>query len=81
MELGKSGFVCASEYGIRYHGLADGEDSSFFLCKQLIPGYLDGVTGEYSTPGIYFVDEKEAEEFDRQFPEKEKLVLPGQLFS
>ena len=77
---GKSGFVCASEYGIRYHGLADGEDSSFFLCKQLIPGYLDGVTGEYSTPGIYFVDEKEAEEFDSTFPPKEKLKLPGQIF-
>ena len=37
--------------------------------------------GEYATPRGYFVDEAEAEEFDRQFPEKEKLVLPGQLFS
>lgn len=26
----------ASEYGIRYHGLPEGEDASFFLCKELI---------------------------------------------
>ncbi len=44
---GKSGFRQASEYGIRYHGLPEGEDASFFLCKELVPGYLDGITGEY----------------------------------
>ncbi len=77
---GKSGFTFASEYGIRYHGLPEGEDASFFLCKELIPGYLDGITGEYATPAGYFVDEAEAEEFDKAFPYKEKLKLPGQLF-
>ena len=77
---GKSGFTFASDFGIRYHGLPDGEDSSFFLCKELIPGYLDGITGEYATPQRYFVDEQEAEEFDKQFPFKEKLKLPGQIF-
>ncbi len=77
---GKSGFTYASEFGIRYHGLPEGEDASFFLCKELKKGYLEGVTGEYATPKGYFVDETEAEEFDRQFPEKEKLVLPGQIF-
>lgn len=77
---GKSGFTFASEFGIRYHGLPEGEDASFFLCKELIPGYLDGVTGEYATPQGYFVDEAEAENFDKQFPYKEKLKLPGQLF-
>ena len=77
---GKSGFTYASHYGIRYHGLAEGEDASFFLCKELIPGYLDGITGEYATPSGYFVDEGDAEEFDKQFPPKEKLKLPGQLW-
>ena len=77
---GKSGFTYASEFGIRYHGLPEGEDASFFLCKELIPGYLDGVAGEYATPAGYFVDEAEAEEFDKMFPYKEKLKLPGQLF-
>lgn len=78
---GKSGFTFASAYGIRYHGLPEGEDASFFLCKELRKGFLDRVKGEYATPKGYFVDEAEAEEFDKQFPEKEKLVLPGQLFA
>ena len=77
---GKSGFTFASNFGIRYHGLPDGEDASFFLCKELEEGYLDGVTGEYAPPQGYFVDENEAEEFDKNFPKKEKLKLPGQLF-
>lgn len=77
---GKSGFTFAGDFGIRYHGLPEGEDASFFLCKELVPGYLDGITGEYATPKGYFVDEQEAEEFDKTFPHKEKLKLPGQLF-
>ena len=77
---GKSGFTYASEFGIRYHGLPEGADASFFLCKELKKGYLDGISGEYTPPKGYFVDEAEAEEFDKQFPSKEKLKLPTQLF-
>ena len=77
---GKSGFTFASEFGIRYHGLPEGEDASFFLCKELIPGYLSGITGEYATPQGYFVSEEDAEAFDRLFPTKKKERLPGQLF-
>lgn len=76
---GKSGFDYASKKGIRYHGLPEGADSSFFLCKELIPGYLDDITGEYAPPQGYFVDKAACEEFDKQFPPKEKLKLPGQL--
>lgn len=77
---GKSGFTYASQFGIRYHGLPEGEDASFFLCKELRPGYLDGITGEYATPQGYFVDEAECEEFDKLFPPRQKLKLPGQLW-
>ena len=77
---GKSGFTYASEFGIRYDGLPEGADASFFLCKELTPGFLDGITGVYGPPQGYFVDEAAAEEFDRQFAPKEKLRLPGQLF-
>ena len=76
---GTCGFDYARNFGIRYHDLPEGADSSFFLCKELKPGYLDGVTGVYQTPKGYYDDEKEAEEFDRAFPPKEKLKLPGQL--
>ncbi len=77
---GKSGFSFASEFGIRYHGLPEDADSSFFLCKELIPGYLNGISGEYAPPQGYFVNEEEAEAFDKSFPYKEKLKLPGQIF-
>ena len=77
---GKSGFTYASTFGIRYHGLPEGEDASFFLCKELIPGYLDDVTGVYEIPQGYYVDEAEVEAFDQEFEPKEKLKLPGQLF-
>lgn len=77
---GKSGFTFASEYGVRYHGLPEGEDASFFLCKELKAGFLAGVSGEYSTPQGYFVNEEECEEFDKLFPPKQKLRLPGQLW-
>ena len=77
---GKSGFTFAKNFGIRYHGLPENADASFFLCKELKKGYLKGVTGEYTPPQGYFVNEDEAEEFDKQFPPKEKLKLPTQLF-
>lgn len=79
---GKSGFDYASKFGIRYHGLPEGEDASFFLLKELEPGYLKGVTGEYETPQGYMVgwnDPDDFEAYDKTFPSKEKLRLPGQL--
>ena len=77
---GKSGFAYAREFGIRYHDLPEGEDDSFFLCRELIPGYLEGITGVYQTPPGYYVKDEEVDEFDKEFPAKEKLKLPGQLF-
>ena len=77
---GKSGFSFARNFGIRYHDLPEGEDDSFFLCRELIPGYLDGITGVYQTPSGYYVDDADVEEFDKGFPPKEKLKLPGQIF-
>ena len=77
---GKSGFDYARNFGIRYHDLPEGADDSFFLCKELIPGYLDGITGIYQTPQGYYVDDADVEAFDRAFPPKQKLKLPGQIF-
>lgn len=77
---GKSGFDYASKFGIRYHDLPEGSDASFFLCKELVPGYLNDVTGVYQTPKGYYVDDSDVEEFDKNFPPKQKLKLPGQIF-
>ena len=80
---GKSGFVTAASKGVRYHGLPEGADASFFLCKELKASYLAGVRGEYETPSAYFVCQQEPAAFaayEAQFPAKEKLRLPGQIF-
>ena len=79
---GKCGFTYARNFGIRYHDLPESADDSFFLCQELIPGYLNGITGEYAPPQGYFAAEQNPEDFeayDAQFPPKEKKVLPGQL--
>ena len=79
---GKSGFVVAKTRGVRYE--AD-PDADYFLIKELIPGFLDQVKeasgGTFKEPDGYFIcDRKDVEAFDRQFPPKEKLRLPGQIF-
>ena len=79
---GKSGFTYARNFGLRYHDLPEGADDSFFLCRELIPGYLSGVTGVYAPPEGYFIAERDPEGFeayDALFPPKVKLKLPGQL--
>ena len=59
--------------------------ADFFLCKELKPGYLDGITGVYATPAAYFVAEENPEDFEKFEQEfnlnnpLEKLKLPGQL--
>ena len=79
---GQSGFTYARDFGIRYHDLPAGADDSFFLCRELVPGYLSGVTGIYTPPEGYFAADQEPEAFaafDALFPPKEKKKLPGQL--
>ena len=81
---GKSGFVVASTKGLRYAEAEPGDDVvPYYLLKELIPGFMDGITGINVVPRGYLVAEenpKDFEAFDAQFPKKEKLKLPGQLF-
>lgn len=77
---GKSGFVTAKRKGVRY---ADDPNADYFLIKELTPGFLNGISGTYKDPEGYFVCEKDPaafERFEAEFPEKQKLKLPGQLF-
>ena len=77
---GKSGFVPAKTKGVRY---ADDPEADYFLIKELIPGFLDSITGTYKDPEGYFACEKNPEafeQFEATFPKKEKLKLSGQLF-
>ena len=77
---GKSGFVPAKTKGVRYY---DDPEADYFLIKELAPGFLNGVSGSYRDPEGYFVAEKNPEafeEYEKTFPEKQKLKKPGQLF-
>lgn len=74
----KSGFVIAKNVGVRY---ADDVDADYFLIKELQSGFLASIqNGTYKDPDGYFVDEKEAELFDKTFPYKEKLKTNTQIF-
>ncbi len=66
---------CLEHYVL--HCLRDDKD---FIPQLNFVMEMDGITGEYATPEGYMVDEKEAEKYDEQFPHKEKLKLPGQIF-
>lgn len=74
---GGSGFVVSKEKGVRYE---DDPEADYFLIAELEDGFLNGISGKYRDPQVYFVDENEAEAFDALFPPREKLKLPGQLF-
>jgi hypothetical protein len=60
--------------------LPQAADHSFFLCKELTPGYRSDVTGVYQTPQGYYVDDADVDAFDKEFPARERLKLPGQIF-
>jgi putative acetyltransferase len=80
---GTCGFVTASSRSVAY--AADAEsDAPYFLLKELSSGFLNkrlaGKSASFREPDGYFVCDDDVEAFDRQFPPKEKLKLPGQLF-
>ncbi|HFI0256672.1 TPA: GNAT family N-acetyltransferase [Streptococcus suis] len=70
------GFVKGKEVGIRYQ--ADPE-ADYFLVKVFQPEALEGRDWWFTDPPGYAVDEEALEDFDKNFPYKEKSVLPGQL--
>lgn len=77
---GKCGFSVASTHGIHYYAEPREAVVPYFLLRELKAGFLAGVTGTYHTPQGYFVDDADAAQFDRNFPPKQKLKLPGQIF-
>ena len=79
-----AGFDLASKMKIHYHDEPRDAEVPYFLAQELIPGYWQGREGTYEPPKGYFVADMNPEAFaayEATFPTKEKLVLPGQLFS
>lgn len=77
-----AGFVVASSIGIHYHCEPKDSEVPYFLAREIIPGYLDGIEGTYCPPKGYFVAEDAPDGFERYeatFPPKEKDFNAGQL--
>ena len=81
---GTCGFVVASSRNVRYAEDPEGE-APYFLLKELKPDFLKdrlaGMSATFKEPAGYFAKDEDVERFDAQFPPKQKLKLPGQLFS
>ncbi|NLE06386.1 MAG: hypothetical protein GX638_16495 [Crenarchaeota archaeon] len=59
-----------STKGLKYRDCKEGEVADYFLVKELVEGYLDGIYGTYGPPIEYFValdNPKEFESFDLTF--------------
>ena len=50
---GRFGFAAASARGIRCQGTPAEDPAPYFLCKELVEGYLEGCAGVYHTPKGY----------------------------
>ncbi len=80
-----AGFDLASKLGIHYHAEPRDAEVPYFLAQELIPGWLRSHdTGEanYCPPKGYFVADENPDAFEAYettFPQKEKLILEGQL--
>lgn len=78
-----AGFVLASSLHIHYHAEPKESEVPYFLAKELIPGYLNGIEGTYHTPKGYYVASENPqafEAFEATFPPKEKKRQEGQIF-
>lgn len=73
------GFVTGSSLDIHYAYEPLDEEVPYFLICELKPGFLANISGTYKDPEGYVVDENDVDEFDADFPPKEKKKLPGQL--
>lgn len=70
------GFVTCDHYGIT---TPDGKNFSAFMCIELIPGGLNGISGKFYESDVFEkLPPEEVEVFNEKFPHMEKLKLPGQ---
>ena len=79
------GFESASKYNLFLEGTDTSEENPFFMIKIMNSDAndtfknIDYDKGIFHNPKVFYVDEKEVDEFDKNFEYKEKKVLEGQL--
>jgi predicted N-acetyltransferase YhbS len=70
------GFRNAAEYGIT---TKEGENLEPFMARELYRDGLNGIKGKFYEDEVYSVEDTALFEFEKQFPPREKHVLPTQL--
>lgn len=70
------GFRNAVEYGI---ATKEGANFEPFMAKELQTNGLKGIHGKFYEDDVYSVDETDLNQFESQFPYREKHILPTQL--
>lgn len=66
------GFVSGDSLGIRYGGAPEGDPALYFMVRELKADDRSGVKGTFRESECYFIDDEEAEAFDRTFTPREK---------
>jgi predicted N-acetyltransferase YhbS len=72
------GFIRTDAYGIF---ASDGKSYDHFMGLELRPGSLSGISGIFLEDEVFNIAAEELEEFEKQFPSREKHVTPTQLWS
>jgi len=70
------GFVNAKEYNIR---TSWGDNLDAFMALELYEDSLKGISGKFFEDEVFKIDDDELENFEKQFPYKEKHVTDTQL--
>lgn len=70
------GFVNAKEYDIR---TSWGDNFDAFMALELYDGSLRGISGKFYEDEVFKIENEELEDFEKQFPYKEKHVTDTQL--
>ena len=73
------GFESASNYNLYLEGTDIEEECPFFMIKIFDKSKIKKEIGIFQNPDVFNVDEKDVDEFDMQFENKEKLIKEGQL--
>jgi predicted N-acetyltransferase YhbS len=70
------GFVSAKEYNIQ---TSWGDVLDAFMALEFYDGSLGGISGKFNEDKVFKIENEELEDFEKQFPYKEKHVTDTQL--
>ena len=66
------GFVSASRFRVHLPGMSMEDEAAFFMAKELEEGFLEKNPGIYDFDSAYTASAEELQEFEKNFPPKQK---------